>query len=140
IPPTTTTLAPGRLALSAGTVDFGSDATTRTVTLTNPGGQTVNWSTVQGPSGLRGGVSPFSMSPATGTLAGGATTTVTFTLDRSGAATTELVPHTISFIDGAAVASLKATGVFGPVISISQQPASPNCTTQYGLYFTIDVF
>lgn len=67
---------PGQVEISGRRVDFGSSATTATVTLTNVGGRTVDYSI----GGLGGG---FSATPAAGTLAPGASVPIVVTLDRA---------------------------------------------------------
>lgn len=140
---TTTTTTPGQLALSSGTVDFGSTATSRTVTLSNPGGQPMAWSSMQGPAGFLGSASPFSISPASGTLNPGQAATITITLSRSRALTEalELSPRTITFFAGSVFAQVTAIGAYPPEINIVEQPATPSCIrSQNGLFFAIDIF
>ncbi len=80
---TTTTLPPGSLTLSAGDVDFGTTTDVVTVTLSNDGGQPVDWSVQFGPAGFRKASGAFVVSPATGSLTAGATTEITIAIDRT---------------------------------------------------------
>ncbi len=64
----------GKLVGSDLSITLGND-NNRTFTLSNPGGQPVGWAASS--------ASPFSMSPAAGTLAPGSSTPITINLDRS---------------------------------------------------------
>lgn len=81
--PTTPTVPPGVLSVSAGSIDFGTQRDQVAVTLSNTGGRAVDWVASVGPSGFRTG-SPFSFQPAAGSLAPGAQVQVTVSVDRSG--------------------------------------------------------
>ena len=82
-PTTTTAPTPGTLQLSANTVDLGQAQPSATLTLSNPGGESISWATFGGPLGFRGAASPFSISPGQGDLAPGTSTTVTISVDRT---------------------------------------------------------
>ncbi len=77
---TTTTTAPprpGQLTVSGGSIDLGSSASSGSITLTNTGDLPLDFSVTGNPA-------PFSVSPTSGTLAGGASTGVSASIDRSG--------------------------------------------------------
>lgn len=79
VPPSTTTTAPptpGRLSVSGGSIDLGSGASTGSVTISNSGELPIDF-TVGGDPG------PFSVSPTSGTLEGGASIQLIATLNRS---------------------------------------------------------
>lgn len=81
--PPTTTAPPGVLTLSAGSIDFGTSRGNAAITLSNTGGQAVDWTSLTGPAGFRGASSPYSAQPSGGTLAPGARVDVIVTIDRS---------------------------------------------------------
>ena len=104
-----------------------------TVTLSNVGGGPVTWSTTTGPAGFRGVASPFSASPANGTLPGGRSVVVTVSFDRSWPAEGPAKPTTLTFVGGGArlgvaLAAVVArppviTNAAGFVACTSTQPA-----------------
>lgn len=76
--PTTVPPAPGRIDLSATSIDLGASALTAPLVLTNGGGRAVAWS-------LAGAGAPWSASPAGGVLQPGTSVEVTIGVDRAGA-------------------------------------------------------
>jgi hypothetical protein len=75
---TTTVVAPppAHLASVTPSVDFGTTKSTTVASFTNSGGQPLGWNTTAGVVG-------FGTYPASGTLAAGATATITVVLDRA---------------------------------------------------------
>ncbi len=76
--PTTPGPRPGRLVLGATLVDLGNADRVGQLTLTNSGGLPLAWM-ITGPD------TPWSVSPTSGTLAAGASTTVHIAIDRTAA-------------------------------------------------------
>ena len=68
---------PGQLSVSGGSIDLGSSATSGSVTVTNTGDLPLDFTVVGNPA-------PFSVSPSSGTLAGGASAAITASINRSG--------------------------------------------------------
>jgi RNA polymerase sigma factor (sigma-70 family) len=79
---TTTTTPPGELALSSSAIDFGQRLSEVSITLTNTGGRSVQWSSTTGPAAFRGGGSPFAVTPGSGGLAAGESVDVVVSFNR----------------------------------------------------------
>lgn len=126
---TTTTLPPvppGALALSAGTLDFGTTDTTRTVTLVNEGTGPAAWGASVAPA-FAGGT-PFDVSPTSGNLPPGGQQTITVTMSRSGLAPGSSHSAAIRFTATGTTAALTARGsVDGtpPTVSITSLDFQP---------------
>lgn len=77
---TTTTTeppAPGQLSLSGGLINLGSDSNSGSVTVSNTGGQPIDYT-------VAGATAPFTVSPTSGTLRPGETQQIVASIDRSG--------------------------------------------------------
>lgn len=127
--------APGTLALSAGSIDFGVATDQVVLTLSNPGGLTVAWSTGPiGPAGIASVSSPFSVSPRSGSLAPGASTKVTVTIDRRWPTEGPLTPGRVTFSAPGTSADviLRGTIARAPVVRLIARPPATTCvwTTQ----------
>jgi hypothetical protein len=137
----TTAAAAAHLGVSASGLAFGKQTsatvTTRTVTLTNDGGQKLSWTASVTGAG-------FAVTAGSGTLGPGTSATVTVTLNRSGlaegAVSGSLALHASPTGQAFAVA-LTGTVANPPVISIdsfssplaySGAPATGSCTSQTG--------
>jgi hypothetical protein len=126
-PPTTKPPAPGTLTLDATTVDLGASERSRTVTLSNQGGQPVSFVVTVG--------SPFSLTAPGSVLAAGQSMALTISVDRSPptpegqfGATATLVPVEA----GVATASMNllATVERPPVVVVDGPPSAGYCPRQ----------
>jgi RNA polymerase sigma factor (sigma-70 family) len=135
LPPTTTIPPdPGTLTLDTATVDLGASATARTVTLSNHGGQSVTF--------VVGAGSPFTVAPAGGTLAPGASMALTVSVDRSPpvaegpvSATATLVPVEAGV--ASASMSLLATVERPPVVVVDGPPSAGYCPRQNPIFVSV---
>ncbi len=116
-------MASGDVVLSTSVIDLGESGSSGTLTLSNPGGQAVDWSVVGGAG------SPFAWSTRSGTLAPGASTPVMVSLDRTGLPEG---PITTSFSvlgspSGSAPVQVRARVERPPKITITRGPRSLSC-------------
>jgi hypothetical protein len=116
------------LSLSAGAIDFGTTLDRAVVTLANTGGQSVEWSTVTGPVGFRGGSSPFSAAPAGGNLAPGATVEVAIDLDRTWPVEGPLATERLTFAGPGTSSAVDLDGTIArpPLVDV-RLPGATHC-------------
>jgi RNA polymerase sigma factor (sigma-70 family) len=121
--PSGTSLAPepAVLTVSTGSIDLGRRATTATVVVGNDGGSVLAW-TATAPAGW------LSVSPTSGQLEPGATTTLTITADRShlseGRSTADVV---VSGGGQSRTVTVTATREVPPVVGAPTTGANPSC-------------
>jgi hypothetical protein len=129
----TTTAPPGVLSLSAGAIDFGTTLDRAVVTLENTGGRSVEWSTVSGPVGFRGGSSPFSAAPAGGNLAPGATVEVVIDLDRTWPVEGPLATERLTFAGPGTSSAVDLDGIIArpPLVDV-RLPGTTHCPIVVG--------
>lgn len=129
--PATTTTGPSPLTaivLSSSTLDFGISSTSVSLRLTNKNSTARSWKIASNRPAF------FTFSPATGTLAAGATTTVTVTFARSA---TQSYANTSTFPEGrfSVAAQATATGVpaaaFQMVGAIGRAPQVGTIATRF---------
>jgi hypothetical protein len=115
--------------VSAGSVDFGTSVDTARVRLSNPGGQPLDWSTTTGPVSYRGVASPFSFTPASGTLQPGGSVDVEFGIDRAWPSEGD-VGQRVTFFAGDVSADVDLTGTIArpPDIRLLEQPPTTTCS------------
>jgi RNA polymerase sigma factor (sigma-70 family) len=124
--PTTTSppLPPGTLTLDTTTVDLGASTGSRTVTLTNQGGQPVTFVVKVG--------APFAVTPAGGGLAPGKSMALTVSVDRSPPTAEGSIGTTATLVPvdagvASASMSLLATIERPPVVVVDRPPESGYC-------------
>jgi RNA polymerase sigma factor (sigma-70 family) len=131
-PPTTTAPpAPGALAVSAGGIDFGATRDQLVLTLSNTGGQPVDWSAALGPAGLRAASAGYSVEPASGRLEASASVGVTIRFDRAAAAEGPQPPTKLTFSGPGTSAAVSVNAHVGrvPVVRVTR-PGATTCATQ----------
>lgn len=123
---TITTVAPGALSLSAGSIDFGTTQNLASVTLTNIGGQAIDWVSTTGPAAFRGGASAFSNTPSAGSLGPGESVGVTVTIDRTWPIEGPLSTTRLTFLAPGARAAVDLDGTIArpPTLRATQPPSS----------------
>jgi RNA polymerase sigma factor (sigma-70 family) len=113
--------APAVLTVSTGSIDLGRRARTGTVTVGNTGGEVLTWTASPTARWL-------TVSPSSGQLDGGATSTLTITADRSqlpeGRSTASVV---ISGAGQSRTVTVTATEERAPVVGTPTTGASPSC-------------
>lgn len=126
--PPTTTAPPGVLTLSAGSIDFGTSRASATITLSNTGGQRIDWTSLTGPTGFRAGSSPYSAQPSSGALAPGARVDVVVTIDRSWPVEGPLAAHRLTFAGPGTSAAVDLDGTIArpPQIEV-RLPGTTHC-------------
>lgn len=124
--PPTTTAPPAALSLSAGSIDFGTTRNSSAITLTNTGGQPVDWTSLTGPTGFRSSPSPYSAQPSSGTLAPGARVDVVVSIDRTWPTEGPLARQRLTFAGSGTSASLDLDGTIArpPQIDVALPPAT----------------
>ena len=130
-PATTTTVPttpPGALTLSAGSIDFGTTRGDSAITLTNTGGQPVDWSSLTGPVAFRGKSSPYSASPSSGTLAPGARIDVIIAIDRTWPVEGPLATQRLTFAGPGTSAAVDLDGTIArsPLVDV-RRPGATHC-------------
>ncbi len=115
---------PADLTLSTATLDLGSTATTGTLTLTNSGGLSAEWTATD--VNL-----PFSLAPAAGTLAPGQSVQLTVAFDRTGLAEGDYGAP-VSFSSDGTEAGLDITGSVEIPPTITQISANPTLVAVLG--------
>jgi len=122
IVPTTPAPVPGNLVVSTGLVDFGTGLTSVSVTLTNTGDQSLNWS-------ISGAIAPFGVSSTAGALGPGASSAVDVVVDRSAApeGTLSADAVVVSSASGGTNLTLRAAVDRSPRVSIIQGAPDPTC-------------
>jgi len=120
--PTTPAPVPGNLVVSTGLVDFGTGLTSVSVTLTNTGEQSLNWS-------ISGAIAPFGVSSTAGTLGPGASSAVDVVVDRAAApeGTLSADALVVSSASGGTDLTLRAVVDRSPRVSIIQGAPDPTC-------------
>ncbi len=123
---TTTAVPAGALSLSSRSIDFGTGLDRASITLTNIGGQAVDWSASAGPAGFRQAVSAYSFSPANGTLGAGQSAAVNVTIDRNWPSEGPIAATRLTFAatGTSATVDLDATIARPPVIRSTEPPSS----------------
>ncbi len=141
-PATTTTTVPGRLTLAGGAINFGTAGNDIPLTLSNTGGQPIDWSSTFGPIAFRGPPSPFTVRPGSGTLAPGDSVDVIVSFDRAIAQEGTLGPKQLTFFAPGTSAQVSVTGTAArpPVIDklvtacvIAPSPPAPTGTLAFEL-------
>lgn len=122
----TTPVSPGDLTLSSGSVDFGTTLDQARVTLANTGGQAVDWVVGSGPATFRGGASPFSASPAAGSLAPGQAVDITISFDRAWPTEGPIATRRFTFAAAGTAAVVDVDGEIARVPTV--RPTSPPAT------------
>jgi RNA polymerase sigma factor (sigma-70 family) len=121
--PSTTSIspAPAALTVSTGSIDLGRRATTGSVIVGNSGGEPLSWTATADADWI-------SISPASGELEGGSTTTLTITAVRSrlpeGRSTGSVV---ISGAGQSRTVTVTATEERDPVVGAPSTGANPSC-------------
>jgi RNA polymerase sigma factor (sigma-70 family) len=128
-PPTTTTTAPprpGRLDVSSTVVDLGPAAGSGAVTLTNSGEVPLDWTVA--PTGAPGA---FGASTSGGSLAPGASTPLSFTVDRAGRPEGDLAATftVTSSATGGGQVQVRASVEIDPDVTITEAPSVAPCPT-----------
>jgi RNA polymerase sigma factor (sigma-70 family) len=122
VPATSTTTRPPTLTafvLSTSSLDFGTTSTTMTVRLTNKNATALGWKATSSRPAF------FTFSPSSGTLAAGASVTVTVTFDRT---TASSYANTATFPEGpfpAVAAQVTATGAPAATLSLKGAVGRP---------------
>lgn len=128
VAPTPPPPPPGVLTLSARTIDLGPTATGATLTLSNTGGRTIDWS-------ISGGGAPFSVGATGGSLAPGASVAVPIGVDRTGRSegdiSTQFGVASSSGV-GPTALTVRASVERAPVVSITTAPSLVNCPIGIG--------
>ncbi len=127
-PPTPSPAPPGVLNLSARTIDLGATATGATLTLSNTGGRSIDWS-------ISGGAAPFSVGATGGSLAPGASAAVSIGVDRTGLAegdiSTQFAVASSSGV-GPTALTVRASTERAPELSITTAPSFVACPIGIG--------
>jgi len=120
--PTTPAPVPGNLVVSTGLVDFGTGLISVSMTLTNTGDQSLNWS-------ISGAIAPFGVSSSAGTLGPGASSSVDVVVDRAAApeGTISADAVVVSSSSGGTDLTLRAVVDRSPRVSIIQGAPDPTC-------------
>jgi hypothetical protein len=115
--------------VSAGSIHFDTTVDEARITLSNTGGQPIDWTASDAPLAFRGAPSPFSFEPAAGTLAPGAGVQVVFAIDRSWPAEGPVPARRVTFVAAGTSAAVDVTGVVGrpPVIRGVALPPRSSC-------------
>ena len=108
--------------VSTALVDFGTGLTSASVTLTNTGDQSLNWS-------ISGAIAPFGVSSTAGTLGPGASSAVDVVVDRAAApeGTLSADAVVVSSASGGTNLTLRAAVDRPPRVSIIQDAPVPTC-------------
>jgi len=120
--PITPAAVPGNLVVSTALVDFGTGLTSASVTLTNTGDQSLNWS-------ISGAIAPFGVSSTAGTLGPGASSAVDVVVDRAAApeGTLSADAVVVSSALGGTNLTLRAVVDRSPRVSVIQDAPDPTC-------------
>ena len=125
----TTTVPPGSLAVSAGSIDFGTTLGQARVRLTNVGGRPVDWSATTGPAGFRRASTPFTFAPAGGTLAAGAAVDVIVSFDRTWPTEGPVATTRLTFAASGTSAAVDLDGEIARIPAVrSTSPPSMICS------------
>ncbi|MEZ5259210.1 MAG: hypothetical protein R2705_20710 [Ilumatobacteraceae bacterium] len=127
VPPTpevTVAATPARLEVSTTFVDLGSTATSASFQLSNTGGTALSWS-------FGGSWSPFSISPANGSIAPGASTAISVSIDRAtsseGTTVRVLEMNTDAATSTASVIEVASTTSRPPAVEILRADTEMSC-------------
>ncbi len=117
------------LSFNPTSIDFGITDTTKTLTITNKGGGTLNWQATNQQSWL-------TISPKNGSLSAGVSQTVTLTVTRE--STLAVVPQPGTYKDTINITSNGGNGTVNVTMIIPEQPPALSVSTTAIVFGTVD--